>query len=141
VHELIVPALGKGLVVVCDRFVDSSEVYQGRARGLGWGAIRQINRWICRPIWPDLTLVLDLDPTIGLERVLERQGRLGLLPDRLESEGHAFHVAVRQGFLVQAAEEPERIKVVDAMGSQAVVSEAIWTHIKPLLEVRGLLAS
>lgn len=141
VQELIAPALEKGLVVVCDRFVDSSEVYQGRARGLGWEAIRQVNRWLCGPIWPALTLLLDLEPEIGFKRVLERQGRLGLMPDRLESEGLAFHQAVRQGFLEQARAEAERIKVVSALSSAEAVAQQVWEHVKYLLEQRGLLAA
>lgn len=133
VASLVRPLLDKGVWVVCDRFADSSEVYQGRARGLGWERVRELNRWICGPVWPDLTLVLDLDPALGLKRVLERQGELGLVPDRLENEGLAFHWRVRQGFQDQAAAEPGRIKLVDASQAAEAVAEAIWTQVEPLV--------
>ncbi len=133
VASLVRPWLDDGVWVVCDRFADSSEVYQGRARGLGWERVRDLNRWICGPVWPDLTLVLDLDPALGLKRVLERQGELGLVPDRLENEGLAFHRRVRQGFQDQAAAEPERIRLVDASQAAEAVAEAIWTQVEPLV--------
>ncbi len=133
VASLVGPLLAEGVCVVCDRFADSSEVYQGRARGLGWERIRELNRWICGSVWPDLTLVLDLDPALGLKRVLERQGGLGLVPDRLENEGLSFHRLVRQGFCEQAASEPERIKLVDASLPVEAVAAAIWAQVEPLV--------
>ncbi|MCA1906674.1 MAG: dTMP kinase [Desulfarculus sp.] len=133
VANLVRPLLADGVWVVCDRFADSSEVYQGRARGLGWERVRELNRWVCGPVWPDLTLVLDLDPALGLKRVLQRQGELGLVPDRLENEGLAFHRRVRQGFRDQVAAEPERVKLVDASPSAEVVAEAIWALVEPLV--------
>ena len=133
VQGLLAPLLGEPVVVVCDRFADSSEVYQGRARGLGQEWVRQLNRWVCGPIWPDLTILLDLDPALGLKRVLERQGELGLVPDRLEALGLAFHHRVRQGFLDQAAAEPARIKVVEAGAPAAQVAQAVWRQVEPVL--------
>ena len=134
VRQVLLPALASGAVVVCDRFADSSEVYQGRARGLGLGRVRELNRWVCGDLWPDLTLVLDLDPDMGLKRVLQRQGELNLVPDRLEAEGLAFHRAVRQGFLEQAAAEPQRIKVVDASRPAARVAEDLWGLVAPVVQ-------
>jgi len=133
VASLVEPLLAEGVCVVCDRFADSSEVYQGRARGLGWERVRELNRWVCGPVWPDLTLVLDLDPALGLKRVLERQGELGLVPDRLENEGLEFHRRVRQGFREQAAAEPGRVRLVDASPPAEAVAEAIWTQVEPLV--------
>jgi dTMP kinase len=134
VERVIAPALSEGQVVICDRFTDSSEVYQGRARGLGADWVRTLNRWACGEVWPDLTILLDLEPGAGLGRVNQRQGRLGLTPDRLENEGLGFHQKVRQGFLDQAAEEAERIKVVDASQPQEKVAGAVWALAEPLLK-------
>ncbi len=134
VNEIIRPALQKGLVVVCDRFVDSSEVYQGRVRGLGVDEVRRMNRWLCGEVWPELTILLDVEPETGLKRILERQGRLGLGPDRLESESLAFHHAVREGFLAQAAGEPGRIKVVPANLPPLEVAGRIWELLEHKLQ-------
>lgn len=133
VRQVLLPALEAGAVVVCDRFADSSEVYQGRVRGLGFSRVRDLNRWVCGYLWPELTLLLDLDPDLGLRRVHQRQGDLGILPDRLESEGLAFHQAVRQGFLEQAAAEPARIKVVPAARPPERVARDIWGLVEPLV--------
>ncbi|MBU4565720.1 MAG: dTMP kinase [Desulfarculus sp.] len=134
VERVIAPALEGGQVVICDRFADSSEVYQGRARGLGVEWVRGLNRWACGEVWPDLTILLDLEPGLGLRRVNKRQGELGLTTDRLENEGLEFHRQVRQGFLDQAAAEPERIKVVDASMPQDEVALAVWALAEPLLK-------
>lgn len=127
------PLLAQDLVLVCDRFADSSEVYQGRVRGLGWERVRELNRWVCGDIWPELTIVLDLDPAVGLKRVMARQGHLGLAPDRLEAEGLDFHRRIRQGFRDQAAAEPARVKLVDAYAPAEQVAEAIWAVVEPVV--------
>lgn len=131
VEKLIRPALAAGKVVICDRFADSSEVYQGVARGLGAERIREWNRWICGDLWPDITILLDMDPEHSLTRADQRQGWLGL--DRMESQGNGFHAKVRQGFLDQAAAEPERIKLVDAGAPQEEVAQEVWELVEPLL--------
>jgi dTMP kinase len=136
VERVIAPALAKGMAVVCDRFIDSSEVYQGLARGLGIEEVRRLNQWVCGEVWPDLTIVLDLDPKIGLQRVLERQDSLGLGLDRLESEAIGFHRQVRRGFLAQAESEPERIKLIDAGLPRDQVAESIWAEINGLAKER-----
>ena len=129
VDQVIRPARLAGNVVVSDRFLDSSEVYQGRARGLGAGEVRRMNQWVCGDVWPDLTVVLDLDPEAGLKRAQKRQGWLGL--DRLESEALSFHQAVRQGFLDQAKAEPGRIKVASADQPPDQVADEIWSLVEP----------
>lgn len=133
VARVIRPALAEGRAVICDRFADSSEVYQGRARGLGADRVRRWNQWVCGDVWPDLTLLLDLDPALGLERVNARQVVAGLFPDRLESEDQAFHQAVREGFLEQAAAEPGRLKIIDASRPPEEVADAAWALMEPLL--------
>lgn len=141
VHQVIAPALSAGQVVICDRFADSSEVYQGRARSLGVQWVRTLNRWACGEVWPRLTVLLDLDPALGLKRVRERQFQLGLATDRLENEGLEFHQQVRAGFLAQAEAEPERISVVDAGRPQEEVAEAIWALAEPVLKEWKKLAA
>ncbi|KMY69213.1 hypothetical protein AAU61_00530 [Desulfocarbo indianensis] len=136
VARVIQPALAKGMAVVCDRFADSSEVYQGRARGLGAEQVRRLNQWVCGETWPDLTLVLDLDPQTGLQRALERQDSLGLGLDRLESEDLEFHRRVRKGFLDQAAAEPERVTLVNAGLPPDEVAAKIWAQVELVSEGR-----
>ena len=120
VGRAIEPALRSGAVVVCDRFVDSSVAYQGAARGLGAAAVRQANAIALRGLRPDLTLVLDIDPAVGLRRAVGH--------NRMESQSLAFHRAVRAAFLEFAAQEPDRYLVIDAalpaleVGAQAVAA-------------------
>jgi dTMP kinase len=127
------PALHRGEVVISDRYLDSSEVYQGMVRNLGFDKVRLMHTWICAEAWPDLTIVLDLKPELGLKRAKSRQGRLGLGLDRLEEEGLEFHRKVRQGFLERAKQEPERIKVVAAQPSSEEVATEIWELVEPLV--------
>lgn len=127
VHEELTPWLACGQIVLCDRFLDSSEVYQGVSRGLGVEFVRGLHKWLLPHIWPDLTILLDMAPTQGLKRVAGRS-----VADRLESENLAFHEAVRQGFLQQAAHEPGRIKVVDAANSLEQTEKAIWELVEPV---------
>lgn len=106
VDELIRPALGRGEVVICDRFADSSLAYQGHARGFSHSGVQALNDFATKAIRPDVTILLDLPAEVGLAR------QKGL--DRISSEGLAFHESVRKGYLSLAEAEPERIKVIDA---------------------------
>lgn len=107
VDEVIAPALEKGAVVLCDRFVDSSVVYQGIGRGLGDTQIAELNRWGTAEIMPDLVVVLDIDAVEGLRRA-------GTAPDRLESAGADFHRGVNAAFVRLAGQDVERYVVIDA---------------------------
>ena len=133
VQLVVEPALAQGKVVICDRYADSSEVYQGRVRGLGLERVREVNSWVCGQAWPDLTILLDIESGLGLKRASARQGELGLGLDRMEEEGLLFHRRVRQGFLDQAAWEPERIKVISALPAPEVVAEEVWKLVEPLV--------
>lgn len=128
VLDTIQPALASGKVVICDRFADSSVVYQGVARGLKGPLVRELNRLATGGLRPDLTFVLDLDPRIGLARV----GSRGIL-DRIESEALSFHRAVRSGFRRLAREEPRRVKIIDASRSRDDIHAAILRHLPGLL--------
>jgi dTMP kinase len=121
VEGVIGPALARGEVVLCDRYVHSSLAYQGAARGLGVSEIERLNRWATAGLWPDLVVLLDLDPADGFRRAR------GL--DRIESEGLAFHRAVRAAFLEFAAADPDRFAVVDATRPIAEVAADIHAAV------------
>lgn len=105
--KVIIPALESGYDVLCDRFVDSSLAYQGWARGLGIQKVLTINQWFINDYWPDLTLLLDIDPSISLKRLKRKK-------DRLERELMEFHKKVREGFIIVQEMFPNRMKIVDA---------------------------
>ena len=109
VAAVVRPALAAGHLVVCDRFSDSSVAYQGAGRTLDAAEVAGLSRWATGGLVPDLTVLLDLEPAVGLARA----GRRGPA-DRLESESLAFHRRVRAGFLALAAAEPGRYLVLDA---------------------------
>jgi dTMP kinase len=121
VARVIRPALERGDVVICDRYLDSSVAYQGFGRDLGVERVRDLSLWATRDLIPDLTVVLDIDPAVGLSRFATR--------DRLESEPLEYHRAVRAGFLALAAAEPERYVVVDASLPADDVAETIRKRV------------
>lgn len=113
VSQVISPALAAGKIVLCDRFFDSTTAYQGGGRGLDMEVVKHLNIFAAQGVIPDLTLLLDLAPERGFERTgrrLETRGEY----DRFELEKLDFHRRVRQAFLSLAAQEPERVKVIDA---------------------------
>lgn len=120
VETVIEPALAAGKVVICDRYADSTFAYQGAGRALRLGLVRDIMTFAVAGRWPDLTLLLDVDPRVGLVRA--RRGGSG---DRIEAEGLQFHDAVRRGFLDLAAQEPGRFRVIDASGSPDDVARQV----------------
>ncbi len=117
-HELILPALHAGKIVICERFNDSTLAYQAYARHLGESDVEKICDLVCEHITPDCTLLLDLDPEIALSRLKQK--------DRLEQEVLQFHKDVRQGFLHLHDKYPERIKLIDAsQPREKVLQEAL----------------
>ena len=106
VERTIRPGLERGAVVITDRYLDSSIAYQGISRALGIDVVEEISLWATESLLPDLTIVLDVAPSVGL-------GRAGK-PDRMEAEPLDFHLRVRQGFLDLAARQPERYLVIAA---------------------------
>jgi dTMP kinase len=112
VDEVIRPALERGEVVLCDRYLDSSVVYQGSARGLGEEQVAELNRWGTTGLVPDLTVLLDVDPAEGLRRAASIEA-----PDRLEQAGLAFHREVRSAYRRLAETDPERYLVLDGTRS------------------------
>nr|WP_274706875.1 dTMP kinase [Allorhizobium sonneratiae] len=134
VDALIRPALRAGRVVLCDRFMDSSRVYQGLSGTMDMDFIDKLQMLAVDGAVPDLTLVLDLPASSGLARAQARAEAAGLsAPDRFEKETNEVHEARRQGFLQIAAAEPERCRVIDAAMSREQVADAIFAEVQPLL--------
>ncbi|TDR94285.1 dTMP kinase [Enterovirga rhinocerotis] len=129
VDRVIRPALERGAVVLCDRFTDSTRVYQGLAGGLEPGILDRLDEAATAGIRPDLTIVIDVPVALGSQRARLRRSGRGEGIDRFEGEDAPFHERVRQGFLDLAASAPGRCVVVD--GSQAidVVGDAIWAEV------------
>ncbi|MEX2458295.1 MAG: dTMP kinase, partial [Actinomycetota bacterium] len=123
---VIRPALAEGHVVLCDRYVDSSLAYQGVARGLGEQDILQLNAWATQGLFPDLVVLLHVEPEVGLSRKPEEG-------DRFESEDETFHAKVADAYLHLAEEHPERFAVIDASASPDVVHERVREAIQTLL--------
>ncbi len=115
--EKVIPALEKGMIVLCDRYLDSSLVYQGYARGLGVENVLRANHFAL-DYMPDLTLFIDIDPKIALKRLENRQDKV----DRLDSEGLSFHEKVYHGYLEVAKMYPKRIQSIDGTKSLAEVT-------------------
>ena len=127
VDTIIKPNLEKGETIICDRFADSTTVYQGYGRGLDLEVIRTVNNAATRGLLPDLTILLDLPAEAGLARKGHSH------PDRFEKEDTTFHEKVRQGYLNLANEEPQRWLVVDATQIKEQITEIIWQKVSRLL--------
>ncbi|MCK5377284.1 MAG: dTMP kinase [Acidobacteria bacterium] len=125
VEAVIRPALECGEVLLCDRYADSSIVYQGMVRGVGEARTAELNRIATGGLQPDLTIVLDLDHESGVERARSRNAEGDGSESRLDDEPAAFHRRVREGFLSLAEREPARIRVVSADGGPEEVFERI----------------
>jgi dTMP kinase len=131
VRELIVPAITNDEIVLCDRFMDSTTVYQGVARQIDSTAVETINQFAVGETRPDLTILIDLSPEIGMARVHARsQGQL----DRMEQEAIDFFHAVRVGYLELAEAEPERFLVLDGSASVEALEQEIWTAVQTRLK-------
>ena len=136
-RRVIRPALREGKWVLCDRFSDSTIVYQSLARGIPRDVAEYITMLIVQGTMPDVTLLLDIDPTEGLKRA--KGPRLGFNEDRFEKESLEFHQKLRQGFLDMAKEQPQRFRMIDAFQSEEAVHEDIITALGDKL-LRGTAA-
>jgi len=135
IQTLIRPALVEGQTVICDRFHDSTVVYQGYARSLDMGLIEDLHTRLLADLRPDMTFLLDLDPEVGLRRAWQ-QVSLGDRTDRetrFENEALSFHQKVRAGYLDLARREPARFIVVDAAQDEDAVKEVILKVLKKKL--------
>ena len=134
VEQLIRPAMARGAIVLCDRFLDSSRVYQGVSGGLDPAFMAALERVAINGMMPDLTLILDLDPAEGLKRATTRRG--GESADRFEKETLEVHRRRRQAFLDIAAAEPERCVVIDASADPGTVEDAVTAAVFTALAER-----
>ena len=129
--EKVIPSLNEGNIVLCDRFIDSSLAYQGYARGLGINEVFSVNKFAIEDLMPDLTLYLDLDPQIGLNRIAKNKGRE---INRLDLEEINFHVKVREGYEEVMKMFPERMVRIDAnqdIGKvMAEINEVLISRLK-----------
>lgn len=129
VSQVILPALNQGRAVICDRFVDSSYVYQGFARGLGIDVVQNVNNIATQKLVPDITFFMDIDPTTAMNRRLSCGN-----PDRLESEGVSFQEKVYEGYIELSKMFPNRIKTINAsLGIEEIFSD-IKKHTDILLK-------
>lgn len=129
VAEVIRPALERGAVVLCDRFVDSTVAYQGYGRGLDPAFVRAANEFACQGILPDRTVLLTVDSTaLGLKRATRRLGA-----DRLELAGSEFHQHVNEGFKRIAADHPERVRTVSSGTTKSAAARGVWDAVGDVL--------
>lgn len=129
VREVLRPALERGELVVCDRYADSTLAYQGYGRGLPLPFLQAVTAEATGGLTPALTVLLDLDPAVGLARVAQR-GQA----DRLERADLGFHRRLRAGFLALAEQQPQRWLVLDAGRSADELEEAIWARVQVTLD-------
>jgi dTMP kinase len=132
VRTTIAPALAQGRWVVCDRFIDSTRVYQGVLGEVDPRLIRALERMTVADTMPDLTFVLDLPPETGLARAAQRRGRAQ--PDRFETEALEFHTRLRQAYRDIAAAEPQRCVLIDADRPADSIADDIWSVVNARLD-------
>ncbi len=127
VREVIYPAVQSGKIVLCDRFLDSTTVYQGVGRHLAAEPVQLINQFAVGNMVPDVTVIVDVPAEVGFERIRHRRHDL---PDRMESENIQFYRKVREGYLMLAKALPNRFVIVDGTPEIDKVEEAIWRQLR-----------
>ena len=130
IDRVILPAIKRGAIVLCDRFKDSSIVYQGIANNIPNGEIDKIHAFALKTCEPDLTILIDVPAEIGIKRALDRNEN----NQRFERKGELFHKKIRDGYLKIASSQPDRIKIID--GSQTIekISDEIFQLVSPILQ-------
>ena len=139
IHEIILPALAAGRVVLCDRYTDSSEAYQGAGRGLGTGRVLAVHRAVCDDLQPDVTVLLLPDVDVALERARRRNLRnlrqTGTDENRFEAEGEEFYRRVHAGYAAIAARDPQRVALIgQGTGDDGI--EAIAARVREVIAAR-----
>ena len=137
VIHVIEPALSRGDIVICDRFTDSTHVYQGYVGGVDNVLLDGLDQLSCQGLVPDLTLLLDIDSNAGLARTIQR----GIAESRFESKGVTFHQKVRQGFVERAEKYPDRITKIDAAKPAGEVTMNVIAAVRALLVAKGIIAA
>ena len=133
VEEVILPSLAKGVIVLCDRFNDSTVAYQGGARGFCSSFVKELCSFACQGLEPHLTLYLDLDPEVGFQRAK----KAGFVKDRIESEDLTFHQRIREAFREISKEEPHRFSILDASKQAQEVFLSAKEKIDALIEPKN----
>ena len=134
VEQVIRPAVERGAIVLCDRFLDSSRVYQGVTGNLDPAFVKALEKVAINGMMPDMTLILDVDPELGMQRAMARRGEG--VADRYEKEDLAVHQRRREAYLAIAAAEPERCIVIDASGEAEEVEKVIAAAVFAAIEAR-----
>ena len=147
IAEVIQPALAEGKIVLCDRFTDSTEAYQGGGRKLGSEPVLALHRILCGSLWPELTILMDSNVAKSVDRARRRNrthsakgGRGKSDENRFEQESHVFFGRVRAEYLAIAAREPQRMVVVDARGTPNETHRQILEVVRRNLKLKQLLA-
>jgi dTMP kinase len=148
IHEIILPALAEGRIVLCDRFTDSTEAYQGGGRKLGTKPVLEMHAILCGNLQPDLTLLLDNDVAFSVERARRRnrrhkgnkpekgsEGSSGKDENRFEQESRAFFGRVRHAYLAIANREPQRVHLVNARGTPSETHAVIMGLVRKKLKI------
>jgi len=133
VRTVIIPALERGAHVICDRFADSTTVYQGYGRGFDIEQMIMINNFAINGAVPDMTILLDIEVASGFDRIASRQRELFQKSDRIEREARAFHERVRHGYLALCGRYPERFRKLNANRDYAEVESDVWKLVQPLI--------
>jgi len=136
VRNIILPALKSGKWVICDRFIDSTRVYQGALGNVDQRLIRSLERVTVGPAVPELTFILDVPAQIGLARAKSRRGQTEA--DRFEAESMEFHEKLRGAYRALAAAEPKRCVVIDGRAPRDVVADRIWSTVQDRLHPESL---
>jgi dTMP kinase len=130
VDEWIRPALGRGEIVLSDRFTDSSLVYQGVGRGLGIGTVSDLERIACRGLRPDLTILVDVDAEASLARARSRNEAQPHCETRMDDQAIEFHLKVHAAYHALAQAEPERVKIVNGRAGMDEIERAVWSVVE-----------
>ncbi|MBM7588164.1 dTMP kinase [Bacillus pakistanensis] len=128
--EKVIPAINEGKIILCDRFIDSSLAYQGYARGIGMEEVYSINQFAIESMMPDLTLYFDIEPEVGLGRINKHNDRE---VNRLDLEALEFHHKVREGYLLLLDQFSNRMRKIDASGSEEEVFQISYRIVKEYL--------
>ena len=147
ISEIIEPALAEGKIVLCDRFTDSTEAYQGGGRKLGSEPVLALHRMLCGNLWPELTVLMDSDVAASVDRARRRnqsfsakRGKTKTDENRFEQESRAFFARVRNAYLAIAAREPQRVVVVNARGTPEETHRQIVEVVRRKLKLKQPLA-
>ncbi len=138
VAEVILPALDRGAIILCDRFTDSSRAYQGGGRQLPPHAVEDLDRIACQGLVPDRTILIDIAQRQSVVRARKRNTRTGRDESRFEKENAAFFARVRKAFLTIAKKDPRRVHVIDGNRTPEEIHEDIWNDLWDLIHSSGM---